>query len=155
MLALESLTEWVAKRVDLKYRHIDPLKIDFSAVTEVMSSDYATRFRILPISVNSKEAVIAVSEPYVREWKKELQRSLKLELRRVIANPQDIEKYQVEFYNLAKSMKGAAHGEILVDARSIELLGEASKAHRLMPGEALQLKGFQQPVQSYTLAAAL
>src|ERR1700675_2406441 len=35
-LALEPLTEWLAKRVGLEYRHIDPLKIDFSAVTEVM-----------------------------------------------------------------------------------------------------------------------
>ena len=57
--------------------------------------------------------------------------------------------------NLASRLcSEAAHGEVLVDARSIELLGEASKGHRLMPGEALQLKGFQQPVQSYTLAAA-
>jgi class 3 adenylate cyclase len=58
--------------------------------------------------------------------------------------------------NLASRLcSEAAHGEILVDARSIELLGEASKGHRLAPGEALQLKGFQHPVQSYTLAAAL
>ncbi len=109
-LALELLTEWLAKRVGMEYRHIDPLKIDFAAVTEVMSSAYATRFRILPIGVTSKEAVIAVCEPFVREWEKELQRITKLELRRVIANPQDIERYQVEFYNLAKSVKGATKG---------------------------------------------
>ncbi len=48
----------------------------------------------------------------------------------------------------------AMHGEILIDARTIELLGEESKRHRLIPGEALKLKGFQQPVQSYTLAPA-
>jgi general secretion pathway protein E len=109
-LTLEPLTEWLARRVDMEYRHIDPLKIDFSSVTEVMSSTYATRFKILPIGVNSKEAVIAVSEPFIREWEKELQRIIKLEIRRVIANPQDIGRYQVEFYNLAKSMKGAAKG---------------------------------------------
>jgi general secretion pathway protein E len=32
---------------------------------------------------------------------------LKREIRRVIANPLDIERFQVEFYNLAKSIKGA------------------------------------------------
>jgi general secretion pathway protein E len=109
-LALEPLTEWLARRVGLEYHHIDPMKIDFSSVTEVMSSAYATRFRILPIGVTSKEAVIAVCEPYVRDWEKELQRITRLELRRVIANPQDIEKYQIEFYNLAKSVKGATKG---------------------------------------------
>ena len=32
---------------------------------------------------------------------------LQREIKRVIANPLDIERYQVEFYNLAKSIKGA------------------------------------------------
>jgi general secretion pathway protein E len=107
ILSLESLTEWLAKRVGLEYMHIDPLKIDFSAVTDVMSSAYATRFRVLPVSVNTKEAVIATAEPYLRDWERELVKILKLEVRRVIANPLDIERYQVEFYNLAKSIKGA------------------------------------------------
>ena len=57
--------------------------------------------------------------------------------------------------NLASRLcSEASHGEILVDARTIELLGEASQRHRILPGESLQLKGFQQPVQSYSLAAA-
>ena len=107
ILSLEALTEWLAKRVGLEYMHIDPLKIDFSAVTDVMSSAYATRFRVLPVSVNTKEAVIATAEPYLRDWERELVKILKLEVRRVIANPADIERYQVEFYNLAKSIKGA------------------------------------------------
>src|SRR5690348_12082033 len=32
-LTLEVLAEWLAKRVGLSYLHIDPLKIDFAAVT--------------------------------------------------------------------------------------------------------------------------
>ncbi len=107
-LTLEVLTEWLAKRVGMDYLHIDPLKVDFSAVTEVMSSAYATRFRVLPVQVTTKEAVIATAEPYVREWERELSGILKLEIRRVIANPVDIERYQSEFYNLAKSVKGAS-----------------------------------------------
>src|SRR6478609_3456552 len=107
ILSVESLAEWMAARAGLEYMHIDPLKIDFSAVTDVMSSAYATRFRVLPVGVNSKEAVIATAEPYLRDWERELAKILKLEIRRVIANPVDIERYQVEFYNLAKSIKGA------------------------------------------------
>ncbi len=109
-LTLEPLTEWLARRVGMEYLHIDPLKIDFTAVTEVMSSAYATRFRILPVGLNTKEAVIATAEPWDRGWERELAPILKLEIRRVIANPVDIERYQVEFYNLAKSVKGAARG---------------------------------------------
>ena len=106
-LTLEALTEWLAKRVGMEYLHIDPLKIDFAAVTEVMSSAYATRFRILPVGVSGKEAMIATAEPFVREWEAELSRMIKRDIKRVIANPLDIERYQVEFYNLAKSIKGA------------------------------------------------
>jgi general secretion pathway protein E len=108
VMTLEALTEWLAKRVGLGYLHIDPLKIDFAGVTEIMSSAYATRFRILPVGVTAKEAVIATAEPGVREWEKELAPIIRREIRRVIANPLDIERYQVEFYNLAKSIKGAA-----------------------------------------------
>jgi general secretion pathway protein E len=107
VLSLETLTEWMARRVGMEYLHIDPLKIDFTAVTEVMSSAYATRFRILPVGVSSKEAVIATAEPGLREWEPELARIIKRDIRRVIANPLDIERYQIEFYNLARSIKGA------------------------------------------------
>ena len=106
-LTLDYLAEWLAKRVGMEYLHIDPLKIDFTGVTEVMSSAYATRFRILPVGINPKEVVIATAEPHVRDWEAELARMIKRDIRRVIANPQDIERYQVEFYNLAKSIKGA------------------------------------------------
>jgi general secretion pathway protein E len=107
LLTLDVLAEWLAKRVGLEYLHIDPLKIDFAAVTEVMSSAYATRFRILPVALNTKEAVVATAEPRVREWEPELSRIIKRDIKRVIANPLDIERYQAEFYNLAKSIKGA------------------------------------------------
>ena len=54
----------------------------------------------------------------------------------------------------ARLCSEAHHGEVLVDPRTMELLGDGAKGHRLTPGEALKLKGFQQPVQSYMLAPA-
>jgi general secretion pathway protein E len=107
LLHLEALTEWLAEKVGLPYLHIDPFKIDFAAVTRVMSSAYAERYRILPVGVNAREATIATCEPYVRDWEEQLQQVLRLEVRRVIANPLDIKSYLVEFYNLARSVKGA------------------------------------------------
>jgi general secretion pathway protein E len=129
-LTLEYLAEWLAKRVGLEYLHIDPLKIDFAAVTEVMSSAYATRFRILPVAVNPKEAVIATAEPNVRDWEPELARIIKRDIRRVIANPLDIERYQVEFYNLAKSIKGASKNASVSGLSNFEQLVELGKSDR-------------------------
>src|SRR6476646_97834 len=82
LLTLDVLSEWLAKHLGMDYLHIDPLKIDFTAVTEIMSSAYATRFRILPVAVTAKEAVIATAEPNVRAWEPELARIIKREIKR-------------------------------------------------------------------------
>jgi general secretion pathway protein E len=130
-LTLEFLTEWLARRSGLDYLHIDPLKINFSIVTDVMSSAYATRFKILPVEVSTREVVIATAEPYRREWEAELKPILRKEIRRVVSNPQDIERYLVEFYNLARSVKKAEQqGEIRSGVSNFEQLVELGKTNR-------------------------
>jgi len=136
LLTLDVLTEWLAKRSSMEYLHIDPLKIDFTGVTEIMSSAYATRFRILPVALNSKEAVIATAEPGIRDWEPELARMIKREIRRVIANPLDIERYQVEFYNLAKSIKGANKNTAISGLSNFEQLVELGKSDKLDANDA-------------------
>jgi len=136
LLTLDALTEWLAKRSSMEYLHIDPLKIDFTGVTEIMSSAYATRFRILPVALNSKEAVIATAEPAIRDWEPELARMIKREIRRVIANPLDIERYQVEFYNLAKSIKGANKSTSISGLSNFEQLVELGKSDKLDANDA-------------------
>ncbi|MCI3952850.1 MAG: type secretion system protein [Burkholderiales bacterium] len=108
LLHLEALTEWLAEKGGLPYLHIDPFKIDFAAVTKVMSNAYAERYRILPVGVTAREATIATCEPHMREWEEPLKQVLRLDIKRVVANPLDIRSYLVEFYNLARSVKGAA-----------------------------------------------
>jgi general secretion pathway protein E len=131
LLTLENLTEWLAGRTGLDYLHIDPLKIDFTGVAEVMSSAYAARFGILPVQVTTREVVIATAEPFVREWVAELQHILRKEIRRVMANPDDIGRYLVEFFNLAKSVKkAAARGEVTSGLSSFEQLVELGKGNR-------------------------
>ena len=109
-LTLERLTEWLAAKTDIEYRHIDPFKIEFASVTKLISNAYATRFRILPLSVNATEAVFATCEPFVRDWEDELAKVLRVKIKRVLANPRDIDNYLVEFYNLANSVQGGEQG---------------------------------------------
>ncbi len=131
LLTLEALTEWYAGKAGLPYFHVDPLKINFAAVTEIMSSAYAERFKILPVEVNQKRAVIATAEPHVREWEAELRRVHRVEIERVFANPLDIQRYIVEFYNLAKSVKGAkGTAEARSSLSNFEQLVELGKANR-------------------------
>ena len=129
MLALEPLVEWLAGKLDVPYRHIDPLKVELGAVTATMSNAYAERYRILPVAVDRHTLTVATSEPFVRSWADELARILKLEIRLVFANPVDVRRYIGEFFNLARSMKKAqenSRGEFAF-ARNFEQLVELGR----------------------------
>ncbi len=107
ILTLESLTEWLAARIDVPYMHIDPLKVDFSAVGSVMSSTYAQRYRILPVAVSNDTVMIATSEPFVRSWVPEISNLLRRRVELVLANPLDVKRYVAEFFSLAQSVRRA------------------------------------------------
>ncbi len=132
VLDIETLSQWLAQWSGLEYLHIDPLKIDFAAVTEVVSNAYATRFRVLPVEVTAREVVVATAEPFQRAWEEELRPILRKEIRRVIANPDAIARFQVEFYNLAKSVKTAMTGGSVGGAglTNFEQLVELGRANR-------------------------
>ena len=132
-LTLERLTEWLAQKAGLPYQHIDPFKIDFAAVTKLISNAYASRFRILPLSVTKTEAVFATCEPFVTEWESELAKALRVKISRVVANPRDIDNYLVEFYNLARSIAGASkeHGATLSEITNFEQLVQLGQSGNL------------------------
>jgi len=133
LLHLEALTQWLADKVELPYFHIDPFKIDFAAVTRTMSSAYAERFYILPVAINTREVTIATAEPHVHDWEAQIKQVLRLEIKRVIANPVDIQSYLVEFYSLAKSVKGAASKDkgAVADIANFEQLVQLGRSGKL------------------------
>ena len=110
-LTLEVLTEWLAERYKLPYVRIDPLKVDVSDVTTVMSYAYAARFNILAIKLDANEVTIATAEPGVREWEAEIEGITGRSIRRVVTNPRDIERYLLEFYTLSRSVLGASRDQ--------------------------------------------
>jgi general secretion pathway protein E len=107
ILTLDMLTEWLAKKVGLEYLHIDPLKIDFSNLVDLMSIDYANRFAIMPIRIEGNDLIVATAEPFLRDWEAVLKQTSRKNIRRLFASPADINRYLVEFYNLARSVKSA------------------------------------------------
>src|SRR5687767_7989964 len=52
-LTVESLTMWLASRVGLAFQRIDPLKIDVTSVTAVMSYNYAKHLNILCVAAHA------------------------------------------------------------------------------------------------------
>lgn len=133
LLSLEVLTEWLASRVDMPYLRIDPLKIDVPRVTSVMSYAYAHRFNILPVSVDDRFITVATAEPFVDEWENELTRINKKDFKRVIANPEEISRYLLEFYTVSKSVSRAESESrgLSNDIGNLESLMELGRAGKL------------------------
>jgi general secretion pathway protein E len=104
-LTLEALTQWLASRVHLPYVRIDPLKLDVANLTSIVPYAYALRSGILPIKTGPAGILFAVKDPFAMDWVHELEPTLKLPLKRVCANPLDIDRYLVEFYSVARSIK--------------------------------------------------
>lgn len=118
-LDLETLTIWLAERTGQPHLRIDPLRINVTAVTEVMSYAFAQRHRILAVAVTSDEAVIASAEPALVQWEPMLAQTLRgRRIRRVVANPLDIARYTLEFYTMARAVAKAQSAGIEVGGLS-------------------------------------
>ncbi len=106
-LDMDSLLAWLGTRVDQPVYRIDPLKINVTAIAEVMSQAFAERHRILAVQVTDDEVWIASGEPYIRSWENNLEHVLRKRIRRVLADPREIARHTAEFYTMAGSVRSA------------------------------------------------
>jgi general secretion pathway protein E len=133
-LTLELLTRWLSHRAHLPYVRIDPLKLDVTALTEVIPYAYASRNGILPIKSGPAGVILAVKDPFDSHWVRELEQTLKVPLKRVCANPLDIDRYLVDFYAISRSVKimGQRHSAgVPTELRNLEQLTQLSRTGKL------------------------
>jgi general secretion pathway protein E len=132
LLTLDVLSEWCATKVGLPFFRIDPLKIDFTKVADVMSASYAARFNILPVELGPGTLVVATADPFRTEWQDEIARISRRRIELVIANPLDIAQYISQFFSLAKSIRDAnkSSGQDLALRNNFEQLVELGKTNK-------------------------
>jgi general secretion pathway protein E len=104
---MDRLLGWLGGQVGQNVYRIDPLKINVTAIADVMSRAFAERHRILAVEVNDDEVVIASAEPYLRAWENNLEHVLRKKIRRVLSDPREINRHTAEFYTMAVSVRGA------------------------------------------------
>jgi general secretion pathway protein E len=129
-LTLEQLTRWLAGKCGQAYLRIDPLKIDVNKITSVISQAYASKLHILPVAVTETELTVATCEPFIDAWVTELMRISNKQIKRVIVNPKDLERYLVEFYGISRSILGAMTDDsqkALSNIQNFEQLVEVGK----------------------------
>ena len=133
-LNIETLVQWLAQRTGLPYLRIDPLSIDVSKVAAILPYAYAARVKILPVRVTQTELTVATCEPYLQDWQRELEPALKQKIVCVLSNPQDIDRYLLEFYALARSVKAseAERGQAgVAGVQNLEQLIELGRSGKL------------------------
>ena len=131
LLTLDLLSEYTASKVGLPFVRIDPLKIDFTKVADVMSASYAARFNILPLELTATTLTVATADPFVTEWEAEIAKISRRKIQLEMANPLDIAQYISQFFSLAKSIKDAnkATGQDLALRNNFEQLVELGKSN--------------------------
>ncbi|MGX4640730.1 GspE/PulE family protein [Massilia sp. SYSU DXS3249] len=132
LLTLDILSEWCAAKVGLPFVRIDPLKIDFTRVADVMSASYAARFNILPLDIGATTLTVATSDPFSTDWESEIAKVSRRRIELVLANPLDIAQYISQFFSLAKSIRDAnkSSGQDAALRHNFEQLVELGKANK-------------------------
>ena len=132
LLTLDLLSEYTASKVGVPFVRIDPLKIDFTKVADVMSASYAARFNILPLELTATTLTVATADPFVTEWEAEIAKISRRKIQLALANPLDISQYISQFFSLAKSIKDAnkTTGQDLALRNNFEQLVELGKSNK-------------------------
>ena len=132
-LELDALSAWLARRAGLPLLRIDPLKVEIGRIGDLFSLSYAQRHRILPVAADAASVTVATAEPYALGWVAELERMLRRSIKVVVANPVDIARYTVEFFNLARSVRQAQkHGAQSSAVSQFEQLVELGRSGRAL-----------------------
>ncbi len=153
LLDLETLTMWLCEKSGQPYKRIDPLKIEPTVVTKVMSYEFAKRHEILCIEVTDEEVVIVIAQPYTSAWESTIQQSQPSSkiITRMIVNPVDIRNNTRELYTMARSVnqanaKGPATSSLTNLEQMLELgqFDEANDQHIVNITSSLLTYSFNQ-----------
>ncbi len=109
LITMEELVNWLSDKTGIKTKRIDPLVIDVHSVTSLMSFSYAKNFNILPVEVTQDSVYVATAQPFQLEWQAEIERISGKKIKLVLAKPDDLTHFLIEFYSVSKSVTQAKY----------------------------------------------
>ncbi len=107
-LTLNRLCQWLAEKAAVSLFVIDPLKADVTALTSVMSQEFAVRNHILAVEVHADRILIGTDQPFSTEWQNNLERSLAPKrIEKVLLNPEQLQRYLHEYYQVSRAVNSS------------------------------------------------
>ena len=128
-MTLTALSQWLSAKAELPFYVIDPLKADVSALTGVMSQEFALRNKILAVECGADKILIGSDQPFVTDWVHNLERSLSpKKIERVFLSPEQLQRYLTEYYQVSRavssSQKSGLHGNENKGVEALLQLGD-------------------------------
>ena len=106
-LTEELIMKAIAKRLNLPYLKIDPLKLDSDIVTKIISKPYAIKHQIAPMKLVGNMLTIATSNPFDREGADGIKQLKGYDVEIMVSSKSDIMKIITEFYGFKYSISAA------------------------------------------------
>ena len=107
LLTAEGIMQTVAKHLKKPFLKIDPLKLDYEVVTQIISKPYATKHQIVPVALSNNTLTVATADPFDREAVDWIQRSSGYKVDIVVTTKADIMKIITEFFGFKSAITSA------------------------------------------------
>ncbi|MBW1809744.1 MAG: Flp pilus assembly complex ATPase component TadA [Deltaproteobacteria bacterium] len=108
VLSAERIAKLLAEVAGLKYKKIDPLKLDMKQITSILSRPFARRHSVLALGLDSGVLQVAVADPFDVELMENLRRITGHGIAPVVSSKADIQRVITEIYGFRSSVKAAA-----------------------------------------------
>ena len=97
----------LSKHMKLPFLKIDPLKLNYEVVTQVISRPYAIKHQIVPIALSRNTLTVATADPFDKEAVDWIERSTGYKVEVVVTTKADIVKIITEFFGFKSAITSA------------------------------------------------
>jgi general secretion pathway protein E len=107
IITAEIIMMTVAEHLMLPFLKIDPLKLDYEIVTQIISRPYAIKHQIVPIALSNNILTIATADPFDKEAIDWIERVTGYKVEVAVTTKSDIMKIITEFYGFKSAITSA------------------------------------------------
>lgn len=137
LLTEERIMQALAEHWRLPFYKIDPLKLDMEVVTTVLPRAFASRYLVMPLSVERNTLTVATADPWDLETLDHICKLTGLEVKTVVSPKGDILKAITEFYGFKMSVSAAERRQLNTqgELRNLEQYTKVRSVQDIQPND--------------------
>jgi general secretion pathway protein E len=103
----ETIYQAIARKWNIAYYKLDPLKLDLNVVTSNIPRNFAMKYLVLPVEVNEGTLTVATTDPFNLAVLDDIARASNLAVKFVVSPKSEIIKLINEFFGFKRSISAA------------------------------------------------